>query len=584
MQHAPARHQPSPSARTPAPAAPPAAPSSLAVVTTLDVPMPMRDGTILRANVFRPAGDQACPALLVRTPYGKGGPGGYDRFVRAGYAVVVQDMRGRYTSDGDFVPFLVPVPQEAQDGYDSVEWLAAQPWCDGQVGTMGTSYQAWAQWMLAKLRPPHLKAMSAQSIPPELADVDYPGAFRPARRVHWLMTAMAPDLRRRAGAPAPHRPSEAIRLWEETEHGRWLNLLPWSELPNHLPAPLAGPLKAWLRDPAQPRWRFAEAYGQIDVPNLDITGWYDHCNASIRHLPGMQQDGRTPRAREQSRLVIGPWNHVTLGQATVGTTDFGGSAAVDLTDLLVRWFDRWLKGQDNGVDREPAVSYFMLGANQWRSAPTWPPPAHADHVLHLRQGRGLTPEPPRDEEPEDRYTYDPRDPAPTLWSPRLFTEPVDRRVLDHRPDILRYATAPLDEALEVVGEPTLVLFAASSALDTDFFARLVDEAPDGPALELCSGMVRARHRHGLDRAEPLTPETLTELRIRLGPIACRFGRGHRIRLEVTSSDFPNYDRNHNTGGNDLFDTTLVVARQRVAHTPHHPSRLMLPVQDSHALR
>jgi len=556
----------------------------LGVIVEENVPVPMRDGVVLRANVFRPDGPGRFPGLLTRTPYGKAA-GGMARYVRAGYVVVTQDSRGRYASDGDYVPFTVEHTGDAEDGYDSVEWLAGQPYCNGKVGTLGASYNAWMQWMLAKLRPPHLVAMCAYSIPLELTEVDWPGAFRPGRRIRWWRTTIAPDLRRRAGLPGPHTPAEARRIWDEIEHGRWLGFMPWLDVVRYLPTGLAEYAEDWLRHPNRRAWRFEEVHREVGVPNLDFSGWYDHCNGTMAHVRGMRQNGRTEIARTQTKLVIGPWNHPGLGRRKIGEIDFGPQAELDLPDLIIRWFDHWLKGLDNGVDREPAVRYFVMGSAEWKTASTWPLEGLQEVSYHLSStGRahcvadsGLLTREPRGGEPCDGYVYDPNDPVPTLWTRELFTGPSDRRVLESREDILYYRTPPLEEDVEVVGYPEAILYASSSVPDTDFFARLVDEHPDGPALEVCYGMVRARHRHSLDREELLTPDEVTEFRIRLGATACRFLKGHRIRLEITSSDFPNFDRNHNTGRNDLADTELVPARQKVFHLEEYPSHLILNV-------
>jgi len=429
--------------------------------------------------------------------------------------------------------------------------------------------------------------MCAYTIPMEVTDLDYPGGFRPGRRVKWWMTTMAPDLRRRHGLPPPHTPAEARVIWDEIERGKWLWLVPWLDLPRHLPPGLAEYVEDWLRHPTRRPWRFAENHGEVSVPNLDISGWYDHCNSSMGHLAGMQAHAHTEEARTQSKLVAGPWNHVGLGQRLVSGIDFGPQAQVDLPGLIVRWFDHWLKGLDNGVAREPPVRYFVMGSGRWKSADRWPP-AGLDEVVYYMGSDGdanqidgsgcLSAELPG-QEPDDTYRYDPQDPVPTLWTPELFTGPADRRALAHRQDILRYRSPPLEQEVEVVGHPEVVLYASSTARDTDFFARLVDEDPAGPALEVCYGMVRARHRRSLEQQELLVPGQVTEFRIRLGPTACRFRRGHRIWLEITSSDYPNHDRNHNTGGDDLSETEMVVARQRVFHTGEHPSRLILRTED-----
>ena len=252
---------------------------------------------------------------------------------------------------------------------------------------------------------------------------------------------------------------------------------------------------------------------------------------------------------------------------------------------MIRWFDHWLKDLPNETESEPSVRYFVMGANTWRTADTWPPAdtVRSEYSLGSNgndagvSGSGsLTPSPQA--EGSDSFDYDPRDPVPTLWSRALFTEPSNRRKLEHRSDILYYRTPVLTEDVEIVGYPEVLLHAASSCPDTDFFARLVDEYPDnGKAIEVCYGMIRARHRNGLDSDELLEPDVVTEFRIRLGATANRFLTGHRIRLEITSSDFPNHDRNHNVGRNDLEDTELRIAHQRICHGRNHPSRLILPI-------
>jgi uncharacterized protein len=542
----------------------------------------MRDGVKLRATIFRPDAAGAFPAVLLRTPYGRPQTG-FERYVRAGYAVVTQDSRGRYASEGEWVPFTEEHTGDAEDGYDSVEWLAAQPWCNGRVGTLGASYNAWMQWMLAKLRPPHLVAMCAYTIPLELTQVDWPGGFRPGRRIKWWLTTMAPDLRRRAGMPPPHTPEQARKAWDEgiEGEGHWIGFLPWKRFTDHLPPGLARYARDWLADPGRRAWKFDQVHAQVEVPNLDISGWYDHCNGSIQHLALMQANGRSAQAREGTRLIIGPWNHPGLGQRQTGDIDFGPQAEVDLSDQIIRFFDHWLKGLDNGAESIDAVRYFCMGTNQWRSASTWPPPSRPLE-LYFDTGAdrpALSPTPAA-KSGDETYQYDPHNPVPTLWGKAWFTGPADRRQVEHRQDIVIYRSHILEQDIEVAGEPYVVLYASSSAPDTDFFARLVDEHSDGEqALEICYGMVRARHRHGLERDELLKPFEVTEFRLQLGPTACRFAAGHRIRLEITSSDFPNHDRNHNTGGDDLNETQLAVAAQRIFHSPEQHSRLVLPLTE-----
>ncbi len=564
---------------------------ALGIVTETNVMVPMRDGIRLACTIFRPDGGGTYPGLLLRTPYRKP-ESGYERYVRAGFVVVTQDSRGRYASEGDWVPFTVEDTGDAEDGYDSVEWLAEQPWCNGRIGTLGASYNAWMQWQLAKLKPPHLQAMCAYTIPRELTAVDWPGGFRPGRRIKWWLTSMAPDLRRRAGWPPPHTPEQARAMWDEgiEGEGHWIGLMPWLDVCRHLPPGLAEYARDWLEHPSRRPWKMDEIHSHVEVPNLDFTGWYDHCNDSVHHLRLMQANGGSRLAQEQTRLVVGPWNHPGLGKQCCGDIDFGPQAEVDLPGLIIPWFEHWLKDLDNGVNSGAAVRYFSMGEGRWKSASTWPPTQATQQPLYLTSINGATVSEGcgslQDDKPQtdgqDTFVYDPVNPVPTLWGKEWFTGPADRRKLSHRNDILVYRSQPLDSPLDIAGAPTANLFVSTTAADTDIFVRLVDEHPDdaegsGAALEICYGMLRLRHRNGLDQDEPVPPGQIVEVMVDLGPTACRFEVGHRIRVEVTSSDFPNHDRNHNTGGNDLAEATLVAATTSIFHGSQHPARIQLPM-------
>jgi putative CocE/NonD family hydrolase len=286
-------------------------------------------------------------------------------------------------------------------------------------------------------------------------------------------------------------------------------------------------------------------------------------------------------------VVVGPWGHTDNLTSKVGEFDFGPTAALDHHTLLLDWFDHWLKGRPTGVLDEPPVRYFVMGRNAWRAAQTWPPAGTQTQARFLASaGRANTAygdgrlllQPASGTAPEDHYAYDPRDPVPTIWPLGDQNEPLDHRPLDTREDLLVYVSEPLAAPLEIAGDPVVILHAASSARDTDFIARLANVHPDGVVQPLCAGIVRARYRAGFDQPPRLlTPDEAETYRIQLSPIAHCFLPGHRIRLEVTSSDFPNYDRNHNTGGDDFGDPTLIVAHHHVLHSDAHPSRIELPV-------
>lgn len=548
-----------------------------------NVAVPMRDGVILRADVYRPARDGSYPVLVMRTPYGKA-VGKGDAYVRAGYIVVCQDARGRYASGGDFESFVRPKTHDAEDGYDTVEWAAKLPGSNGKVGTFGASYNAFLQWRLAALQPPSLVAMAAQTIPARYTDLEGPGTIRPGRRLAWWVCTMSPDLRRRADRPGSQTPAQARELWNAGESASWLYFLPWLDLPVRAFEDETPFVHAWLKEPWRDPWRLDEACSQIQVPNLDIVGWFDHCNGDMRLFRTMVQAGATPTARQGQRLIVGPWGHASRGQRSFGEIDFGPEAALNLAGLEVRWFDHWLQGKDNGVATEDPVKIFIMGANRWRSEKEWPLTRAREYPLFLSSGgRANTPAgdgrlvaAPPTQTGSDRYRYDPRDPVPSLSGPALYPVTNDQRPLAQRRDILVYQTAPLTEAMEVTGNPEIELFAASSAPDTDFFARLIDVAPNGMARDVSMGMVRARYRHSLEKQELIEPGAVVRYRIRLNPTSNLFQVGHRLRLDITSSDFPNYDRNHNTPHDQNADATLVSADQTIHHGGPYASRLLLP--------
>ncbi len=548
-----------------------------------NVAVTMRDGVVLRANVFRPDRGGPYPVLVMRTPYSKKGRR-FDRFVKAGYIVVCQDARGRYESDGQWESFVRFKTHDAEDGYDTVEWAARLPRSNGKVGTFGASYNAFLQWRLAALRPPSLVAMSAFSIPARYTDLEGPGTIRPGRRLNWWVTGMAPDMRRKSGRSGVTARAEAQKRWKAGQSEKWLNFLPWMDLPREAFEEETEAVRYWLEHPHTDPWKLDEGVGNIEVPNLDIIGWCDHCNGDMRLNRAMMTRAKTEVARKGSRTVIGPWGHVGRGKRKFGNIDFGPAAVLDATALEIRWFDHWLKGKPNDIVQSAPVRIFVMGDNRWRDEQQWPLERAKEKVLYLSSGsnantpggdgRLLDAKPVQTG--TDQYVYDPQNPVPSLHGPALFVIPTDQRPLSRRQDILVYQTEPLAQRIEVTGNPTVELFAASSAPDTDFFARLIDVAPDGMARDVSLGMVRARYRRGLDQPELIEPGRIVKYTIRLNPTSNAFLPGHRLRLDITSSDFPNYDRNHNTAADQNADAVLERATQTIHHGDAHASRIILP--------
>ena len=554
-----------------------------------DVATPMQDGTTLRADVYLPPGPGPFPTLVKRTPYNKQGIGAaatYERLAEAGYAVVVQDIRGRWASDGEFHPMFSTDYTDAQDGYDTVEWAAGQPWSSGRVGTFGYSYDAWTQWTMAPTRPPHLVAMFAGGMAPRTTDWELGGVFRPGRATQWTIGTIAPDTQRFLDSPRGPTTVEAYRyLYDNVNREKWLWFLPWKDLPLEAVGGLRERLHDWLANHHVDRWRFREGFRKIDVPVLHRTGWYERLSRTVEMFSGMRAGAATVKARGGQRMIVGPLTHTSDLSRRVGEVDFGPEAQVDYFSLIIPWFDYWLKGEENGAMDTAPVRLFVMGANRWRDEEEWSLSRARPTDLYLRSqgdangpgGDGsLSPEVPTDGV-SDRFVYDPRDPLMSVYNANGHDEPHDLRVLDHRRDVLVYRTEPLEEPLEVTGCPVLTLFASSTAPDTDFIVKLVDVHPDGFAQGLCYGIVRARFRDGFDRSSPITPGRVYEFTIELLPTSNLFKKGHRIRVDVSSSDSPNFDRNHNTGRDDWADPELSVAHQAVLHGPDHPSRITLPV-------
>jgi len=542
----------------------------------------MRDGVVLRADVYRPDGPGRYPVLLQRTPYSKNGENCVEqghRLAERGYVVVQQDVRGRYRSDGEFQPgFFSADHRDAEDGYDTVEWAAGLPWSTGRVGTFGGSYCGWTQWELAHTRPPHLAAMIPSAIAANLLDREMSAVLRLGRVLWWSVNTLAPDIRLRLGdEPGPTTTDEAERLYLERDRSKWLWRLPLAEIPDGALSGVGKHWRSWLSDHASDHFGFLERHHDVAVPALTTTGWYDQQIGAIKNFTGMRANGMTEEARSGQRLIVGPWSHtIDFSSSRVGELDFGPEAVRDFYQIADDWFGHWLKGESTGVEDWPPVQLFVMGANRWRAEEDWPPAGieYTDYYLH--GGGKLSPVPPSDDAP-DSYDYDPRDPVMTLYSPPGQQEPQDQRALDGRRDVLTYETDPVGEPVEVTGPITVHLWAASSVPDTDFVVKLMDVRPDGFVQELCYGIVRARYRESYDSPTLIEPGRVYEYTIQVNPTSNLFRRGHRIRLAVSSSDFPNFDRNHNTGGDDYFESTLATARQTVYHDRERPSRVVLPV-------
>ncbi len=556
-----------------------------------DVPAEMRDGVVLRADVYRPAGGGSYPVLVMRTPYDKRGGRNVQHareLAARGYVVVAQDIRGRYASDGEFLWQFRDNSEvlDGPDGYDTVEWAASLTGSDGQVGTWGHSYPTWCIWRMAETQPPSLKAIFAGGISMRLLDLNS-GVFETARRLQWTHR-MAVDARQRAGGDCgsgPRTADEADEQWRTDLRGKWVWYTPLDDIPDDVFSTLTPQLRTYLREQNLEHWALDKVLPKVSVPTCSLTGWWDRLIGTVDMFAGLVANG--PEAvRGEHRLIIGPWGHNVgnMGQRQ-GPLDFGPGMTDTYADVIARWYDYRLKGIDDGMGSEPPVKLFVVGRNEWRYEEEWPPEQaqstefflHSEGKANTVSGDGVLSTNEPGEERPDSYTYDPRDPVMSLMDADAQAAPRDQAPNDGRADVLVYQTPPLEQEVEVIGPMVLKLWASTSAPDTDFTAKLIDVHPDGLAVNLTYGIVRARYREGYNRPELLEPGRPHEFTIRLNPVGVRFLKGHRIRLDVSSSDFPNFDRNHNTGADFWSDAEFRAARQTLYHDRERPSRLVLPL-------
>ena len=540
----------------------------------LHVPVAMRDGIRLSANVFLPSEHGRFPAILIRTPYGKGVSlvPNWQALVDHGYAVVVEDVRGRYESEGAFEPLT----QEPSDGNDTLNWIARQSWSDGKIGMAGGSYLGIVQWKAALTGNPHLKAIfPVVSGCDDYLDRFYStgGALKLGNRLEW----MAENLR----APAFH-----------AEFARFVLHLPVRTADVAATGAASEMYRQAMAHPAfDGFWRSISTREQIDkirIPVFAVGGWYDNfVESDLAAFTALH------KSSNQNRILVGPWPH-NMSRPLEGV-DFGPTAQVPVGELQLEWFDRWLMGKDAPSASAPPVRFFVMGSNRWREARQWPPAGAQARNWYLDSNGGantpasdgiLADTPPphlRQRSPRDGFVYDPRDPAPTRGGPVCCNPdvfpwgPMDQRPVERRRDVLVYTSRALARDLEVAGPVRAVLYVSTTARDTDFTAKLVDVFPDGLARNLTDGILRLRYRDSLEKPELATPGAVYCISIDAGVTGNVFRKGHRIRLEISSSNFPRFDRNLNSGGASADETVSVTATQTVWHDRNRPSRLELTV-------
>ncbi|MBV8552940.1 MAG: CocE/NonD family hydrolase [Acidobacteriaceae bacterium] len=562
-----------------------------AVTVERGVEVKMRDGVVLRADIYRPKAEGTFSVLLQRTPYDKRGGTAFGyQGAAQGYVVIIQDVRGRYTSEGEWYPFK----HESEDGYNTVEWAAALPYSNGKVGMFGGSYVGATQMLAAIAHPPHLAGICAEVTASNYhANWTYQGgAFAQWFNESWT-SGLAQDTLNRL-------------VQKDTNALEGVRTLPLVKYPLfNFPAMPANPdliealapyFRDWLAHPDYDaywkQWSIAEHYNDIQVPTLTIAAWYDlFQGGSLRNYVGIKEHGGSEAARRGQHLLITIGGHAGSGQK-IGEVDFGPTAAEFSADAItLRWYDYLFKGEQNEFAKVTPVRIFVMGSNVWRDEQDWPLARaqstryylHAAHRANSAAGDGSLSTTEPQAEPEDRYIYDPDKPVPTVGGPlccdgtHLPPGPRDQASVEKRDDVLVYSTTPFEQDTEVTGPVSLELYAKSSAVDTDFTAKLVDVWPNGFAQNLTEGIVRARYRDSQEKPVLMTGGTVYKFTIDLWSTSNVFKKGHRLRLEVSSSNFPRFDRNLNTGEGIEFARRHVVATNTVYHDAQHPSALILPI-------
>jgi uncharacterized protein len=553
----------------------------------LNLQVQMRDGVNLAADVYRPQAEGKYPALLMRTYWGKHEPAKIQSalyFAARGYVVVLQDVRGRFDSGGVWTPYV----NETQDGYDTQTWVGHQDWCNGSVGTYGESYDGFTALLPAPLHSPYVKTL----IPFANQQTNFGHLYNDG--VLQLGTVFSAGL-----FMGGHTMQPTIA----GVYGGGIQLIDWDKVFRGLP--LISTLddiedvpwvKEWIRhDSYDDYWAsygLKGKYQDIQATALFVTGWYDNLvHESWKNFEGFHSQGGSPQVRQETKIIVGPWSHGSTKVTPGWDADFGSDANFDTNALFLRWLDYQLKGMKVGLGSEAPIRIFVMGANKWRFENEWPLARTKWTNFYLNSGGranslygdGLlsTSLPAAQEAKADQYTYDPDHPVPTLGGQIAIFPDVwgarDRRAVQRRDDVLVYTTAPLSEDVEVTGPVNAVVYASSSAVDTDFTAALTDVYPDGRAVHICEGIRGARFRESLEHPTVIVPGKVYKYEISLWETSNVFKAGHRIRVDISSSNFPRYARNQNTGKPFGMSAEVNIAHQTIFHNTEYPSHLVLPV-------
>ncbi|MBT5475642.1 MAG: CocE/NonD family hydrolase [Chloroflexi bacterium] len=569
------------------------------VIIERNLEVPMRDGTILRADVWRPDADGKFPVLIERTPYDKTGSsesnlGAGEYYASYGYVTLIQDVRGRFASDGEFYPFRDDADGEHQDGYDTVEWASEQVWSNGKIGTIGGSYSGATQYRMLSTQPPHLEAQFVRQSSADYYDewVYRGGAFEHGFNTMWTLKHTSTNARKLAQIGAEDETAKRVDQASD-DYQAWLEHSPVSPLPPV--ADLHSWFSDWMNHPNHDAYweEFSNArfHDKTNVPVHHFGSWFDcFLNGTIRNYEGMRSKSTTAEVRTSQRMTIGPWVH-NPGPADLreaGEVDFGEQAILGWFETRKRWFDHWLKSADNGVDSDKPVKLFAMGINKWREFDEWPPAVAKNTPFYLSEGKSVSATSLNDGvlsknkprlfgEVFDEYDSDPETPIRSFGGGHLGDNNGPRDQRGYEDNVLTYTTEVLDEPLDVTGRVKAVLHASSSAIDTDWVVRITDVHPDGTSMLVCDGILRARFKDSFEKPIALVPHQPTEFVVDLWATSHVFQKGHRLRVAVASSSFPRWDINWQTGKNNALESSGIVAHNRIFRDEIRPSQVILPL-------
>ena len=556
-----------------------------------DVICSMRDGINLYADIYALDNKVKKPVLICRTPYDKNRATYVnDAKILAsnGYTIVVQDVRGRFKSEGEFVWMWEDrnLTGDAEDGYDTIEWASKIELSDGRIGTWGHSNPSWHTWLMISSANTKLKSALSSGMAARTLDLTR-GIFETGRRLEWTYQLASPIRKKLDDQSGPYEQMDSIKYWNRVERGKYIWWTPLSSIPKEPFSELYKPLIKLMKNSNVEMQDFSDIYPNVDIPIMHITGWWDRLIGTVDTFIGLDKVDK--KIKDEHKLIIGPWGHDNGNfKKNIGPINYGKQADAKYSDLIIEWYDYQFKNAKLSFPEGKRVKLFILGDNNWQYFSNWPPLEikpitfylNSKNSASVKNSDGSLEQNPVYENDFDEYIYDPKNPAMSLMLQNSQTVPMDQRENHYRNDILYYETPKMKSSMKFIGNPILHLWASSDVKDTDWVARLAVVYEDGLAVNLSYEILRAKYREGFEKEKLIPDNSPIEYIIKLRPMGINFLKGQKIRLYITSSDFPNHDRNHNTGNDFWDDNDFIIANQKIYHNKKFNSKIILPLLDN----